>query len=116
MIGLRRGLVRGARISALGVHVPERVLTNEEISQFLDTSDEWILTRTGIRERRIARVDEAASDLGEVAARRCLEQGEGRALLSRAGDSSFRNFFWGRAFRRRQQQAPAVDRVSAFFS
>jgi 3-oxoacyl-[acyl-carrier-protein] synthase III len=73
VIGLRRGLVRGARISALGVHVPERVLTNDEISQFLDTSDEWILTRTGIRERRIARVDEAASDLGEVAARRCLE-------------------------------------------
>ena len=75
MIGLRRGLVRGARISALGVHVPERVLTNDEISQFLDTSDEWITTRTGIRERRIARVDEAASDLGEVAARRCLESG-----------------------------------------
>jgi 3-oxoacyl-[acyl-carrier-protein] synthase-3 len=75
VIGLRRGLVRGARISALGVHVPERVLTNDEISQFLDTSDEWILTRTGIRERRIARVDEAASDLGEVAARRCLESG-----------------------------------------
>src|SRR5665811_1522387 len=75
VIGLRRGLVRGARISALGVHVPERVLTNAEISQFLDTSDEWILTRTGIRERRIARVDEAASALGEVAARRCLESG-----------------------------------------
>jgi len=73
VIGLRRGLVRGARISALGVHVPERVLTNDEISQFLDTSDEWILTRTGISERRIARVDQAASDLGEVAARRCLE-------------------------------------------
>ena len=73
MIGLRRGLVRGARISALGVHVPERVLTNAEISQFLDTSDEWILTRTGIRERRIARVDQAASDLAEVAATRCLE-------------------------------------------
>ena len=73
MIGLRRGLVRGARISALGVHVPERVLTNDEISQFLDTSDEWIFTRTGIRERRIARADQAASDLGEVAARRCLE-------------------------------------------
>jgi len=73
VIGLRRGLVRGARISALGVHVPERVLTNDEISQFLDTSDEWIFTRTGIRERRIARADQAASDLGEVAARRCLE-------------------------------------------
>lgn len=75
MTGLRRGLVRGARISALGVHVPERVLTNDEISQFLDTSDEWITTRTGIRERRIAHVDEAASDLGEIAARRCLESG-----------------------------------------
>jgi 3-oxoacyl-[acyl-carrier-protein] synthase-3 len=73
LIGLRRGLVRGARISALGVHVPERVLTNDEISQFLDTSDEWIMTRTGIRERRIARVDQAASDLGQVAATRCLE-------------------------------------------
>lgn len=75
MIGLRRGLVRGARMSALGVHVPERVLTNEEISRTLDTSDEWIRTRTGIRERRIARPDQAASDLGELAARRCLEQG-----------------------------------------
>jgi len=73
VIGLRRGLVRGARISALGVYVPERVLTNDEISQFLDTSDEWILTRTGIRERRIARVDQAASDLAELAATRCLE-------------------------------------------
>ncbi len=73
MIGLRRGLVRGARISALGVHVPERVLTNDEISTFLDTSDEWILTRTGIRERRIACPDEAASDLAVPAARECLE-------------------------------------------
>lgn len=75
MIGLRRGLVRGARISALGVHVPPRVLTNDQIGEFLDTSDEWIATRTGIRERRIARADEAASDLGEIAARRCLESG-----------------------------------------
>ena len=73
MIGLRRGLVRGARISALGVYVPERVLTNDELSQFLDTSDEWITTRTGIRERRIARVDQAASDLAGIAATRCLE-------------------------------------------
>jgi len=73
--GIDKVRFKGSRISALGVHVPERVLTNDEISQFLDTSDEWITTRTGIRERRIARVDEAASDLGEVAARRCLEQG-----------------------------------------
>jgi 3-oxoacyl-[acyl-carrier-protein] synthase III len=75
VIGLRRGLVRGARISALGVHVPERVLTNEELSHFVDTSDEWITTRTGIRQRRIASPEEATSDLAEVAARRCLESG-----------------------------------------
>ena len=73
MIGLRRGLVHGARISALGVYVPERVLTNDEISGFLDTSDEWITSRTGIRERRIAGADQAASDLGVIAARRCIE-------------------------------------------
>ena len=73
MIGLRRGLVRGARIAALGVHVPDRILTNDEISRWVDTSDEWIQARTGIRERRIAREDEATSDLAEVAARRCLE-------------------------------------------
>ncbi len=73
MIGLRRGLVNGARISALGVYVPERVLTNDEISGFLDTSDEWITSRTGIRERRIAGADQAASDLGVIAARRCIE-------------------------------------------
>src|SRR5919204_232393 len=44
------GRVNGRRIgiTGLGVHVPERVLTNEELSTFLDTSDEWIVTRTGI--------------------------------------------------------------------
>ncbi len=72
MIGLRRGLVKGARISSLGIHVPERVLTNDEIAQILDTSDEWITSRTGIRERRIAQADEASSDLAVVAAERCL--------------------------------------------
>jgi 3-oxoacyl-[acyl-carrier-protein] synthase-3 len=68
-----RSLARGAKISALGVYVPDRVLTNDEISGFLDTSDEWIRTRTGIRERRVADAGQAASDLGVVAARRCLE-------------------------------------------
>ncbi len=73
MTEFQRGLVRGARIAALGVYVPEKVLTNDEISTFLDTSDEWIRTRTGIRERRVADAGQAASDLGVIAARRCLE-------------------------------------------
>ena len=74
MTGLPRGKVRGARIAALGVYVPERVLTNDELSQFLDTSDEWISTRTGIRERHIARIDQATSDLAVEAAKQALER------------------------------------------
>jgi 3-oxoacyl-[acyl-carrier-protein] synthase-3 len=61
-------------ITALGVHVPERVLTNEDLERMVDTSDEWITERTGIKERRIAAPDEAASDLALPAARRALER------------------------------------------
>jgi 3-oxoacyl-[acyl-carrier-protein] synthase III len=61
-------------ITGLGAYVPERVLTNEELAQLVDTSDEWIVTRTGIRERRIAADTEALSDLALPAARRALDQ------------------------------------------
>ncbi|HEX3455830.1 MAG TPA: beta-ketoacyl-ACP synthase III, partial [Gaiellaceae bacterium] len=54
-------------------NVPERVMTNDELSEMVDTSDEWIMHRTGIRERRIAREDEALSDMALPAARRALE-------------------------------------------
>jgi 3-oxoacyl-[acyl-carrier-protein] synthase-3 len=59
-------------IRGLGTYVPERVLTNRELEQFLDTSDEWIATRTGIRERHIAAPDETASTMGAEAAARAL--------------------------------------------
>jgi 3-oxoacyl-[acyl-carrier-protein] synthase-3 len=42
-------------ITGIGSHTPERVMTNEEIAEKVDTSDEWIVERTGIRERRVAR-------------------------------------------------------------
>jgi 3-oxoacyl-[acyl-carrier-protein] synthase III len=61
-------------ITGLGAHVPERVLTNDELAGLVDTSDEWIVTRTGIRERRIAAETEALSDLALPAARQALEQ------------------------------------------
>jgi 3-oxoacyl-[acyl-carrier-protein] synthase III len=61
-------------ITGLGGHVPERVVTNDELSQRMDTSDEWIMERTGIRERRIAADDEALSDLCLPAAKQALEQ------------------------------------------
>ncbi len=79
MIGLPRGLVRGARISALGVYVPERVVTNEELSQTLDTSDEWIVTRTGIRERRVCTPEQATSDVAVEAVNDLLAQNGHRA-------------------------------------
>ena len=68
MIGLRRGLVHGAKIAALGVSIPQRVLTNAELAGTIDTSDEWISSRTGIRERRVCRPDQATSDLAIEAA------------------------------------------------
>jgi 3-oxoacyl-[acyl-carrier-protein] synthase-3 len=61
-------------ITGLGCYVPERVLTNDELSRIVDTSDEWIIERTGIRERRIAAEDEALSDLALPACRGALEQ------------------------------------------
>jgi 3-oxoacyl-[acyl-carrier-protein] synthase-3 len=61
-------------ITGLGAHVPERVLTNDELAQLVDTSDEWIVTRTGIRERRIAAETEALSDLALPAVRQALDQ------------------------------------------
>jgi len=57
-----------ARIGGTGSALPQRVLSNLELEKMVDTSDEWILTRSGIRERRIADPSEAASDLGTVAA------------------------------------------------
>ncbi len=61
------------KILSWGTHVPERVVTNDELSLSLDTSDEWISSRSGIRERRIADDGEAASDLGAAAAKKALD-------------------------------------------
>ncbi|MCF7731988.1 MAG: ketoacyl-ACP synthase III [Akkermansiaceae bacterium] len=60
-------------IAGTGSYVPERILTNAELAERVDTSDEWILSRTGIRERRIARDDEFTSHMATHAARRALE-------------------------------------------
>lgn len=65
----------GIRIAVTGTgsYLPERILTNDDLSEMVDTSDEWIQARTGMRERRIAREDEATSDMAAVAATRALE-------------------------------------------
>ncbi len=63
-----------AKIAATGSYVPERVLTNFDLEKMVDTSDEWIRERTGIKERRIASEKEAASDLAYEAAKAAFKK------------------------------------------
>lgn len=65
-------MTRYSRIIGTGGYLPERVLTNHELSQTVDTSDEWIFERTGIRSRRIAAEHETASSMAEIAAIQAL--------------------------------------------
>jgi len=65
--------VRAAGIWGTGSAVPEKVLTNADLEKMVDTSDEWITTRTGIKERRIAAEGETTSDLAAAAGRKALE-------------------------------------------
>ncbi len=60
-------------ILGVGMYLPEKRLTNKDLEKIVDTTDEWITTRTGIKERRIAREDEATSDMATMAAKRALE-------------------------------------------
>ena len=62
------------RVALIGIgsHVPERVMSNDEIATMVETSDEWIAQRTGIRERRIAAASDSSATLGAEAARRAL--------------------------------------------
>ena len=71
MIGVAAGSRVG--ITGLGTYVPDRVLTNDELATFVDTSDEWIRERTGIRERHVAAPEEALTDIALPAARSALE-------------------------------------------
>lgn len=61
-------------ITGIGCNAPERVLTNDELAKMVDTSDEWIIERTGIKERRVAAADEALSDISLPAAKDALER------------------------------------------
>ncbi|HEY1264055.1 MAG TPA: 3-oxoacyl-ACP synthase, partial [Terriglobales bacterium] len=63
-----------AKISALGTYVPPRRLTNADLEKMVETSDEWIMQRTGIRERHIVDKGVASSDLGAAAARKALAE------------------------------------------
>src|SRR3954451_10583261 len=63
----------GAIIAGTGSYVPEKRLTNDDLAKMVDTNDEWIVQRTGIRERRIAGPGETTATLGTAAARRAIQ-------------------------------------------
>src|SRR5947199_6867199 len=63
----------GVIIAGTGSCLPEKRLTNDELAKMVDTNDEWIVQRTGIRERRIAGSSETTASLGTAAARRAVE-------------------------------------------
>lgn len=66
-------VLKKASIIGTGMYAPERVLTNQELEKMVDTSDDWIVSRTGMKERRIAKDSESASDMGIEAAKKALE-------------------------------------------
>lgn len=63
-----------ARIVGVGSYLPEKILSNSDLEKMVDTSDEWIVSRSGISERRIAAADEFPSTMGAIAAKRALER------------------------------------------
>src|ERR1700759_5205997 len=65
---------RTVSIIGTGSYLPEKILTNEDLSKLVDTSDEWITSRTGIKERRVAAKDEQTSDMGAKAALQAIKQ------------------------------------------
>src|SRR4051812_37755892 len=81
MIGVRRSALNlpqrtfmlRSRIIGVGAHVPKRVLSNHDLEKIVETNDEWITSRSGIKERRIAAEDETSSDLAAVATQHALQ-------------------------------------------
>ena len=63
-----------ARIIGTGSYVPHRVLTNQDLEKLVETSDEWIVSRTGMKQRRIAADDEFTSDMGYQAAKAAIKE------------------------------------------
>ena len=71
--------LRGCRIAGVGSYVPEEVLTNADLEKIVDTTDEWIVSHTGIRERRVIPDDQNTSDLAAEASRRALDDAGAQA-------------------------------------
>ena len=82
---------RSAIITGTGMSVPSRIMTNRDLEKIVDTSDEWIQTRTGIQERRIAMPNEAVSEFALQASQQALTQLE--QLSDQQGSGQVTLFF-----------------------
>ena len=85
-------MAKNAVITGWGCYTPSRVLTNADLERIVDTSDEWITSRTGIKERRIAGAGETTASLATAAARRALTADALRpsARITACGPTSLR--------------------------
>ncbi|MBM3201453.1 MAG: ketoacyl-ACP synthase III [Chlamydiae bacterium] len=72
-------LLKKAVVLGTGSYFPERVLSNAELEKIVDTTDEWITSRTGMKERRIAAKEESASDMGAIAAEKAIQNSDVKA-------------------------------------
>jgi len=73
---------KSAKITGVAGYVPPRLLTNADLEKLVDTNDEWIVARTGIRTRRIVEPDQASSDLAVPAAEAALRLGDALARFA----------------------------------
>jgi len=71
-LAVRPVVGRRAKISALGTYVPPKVLTNQDLEKIVDTNDQWIVERTGIKERHVLAQGKGVSDICVEAAKKCL--------------------------------------------
>ena len=71
-----------ARIAGVGSYLPKKILTNHDLEKIMDTSDEWIRERTGIKRRHIAGEDETTASMGLEAARRALDMAVGASKVN----------------------------------
>lgn len=67
-------MIQKARIISTGSYLPKKILSNSDLEKMVDTSDEWIVTRTGMKERRLAAEDEPTSEMGFQAAKKAIEK------------------------------------------
>ena len=70
----------GLKVAGTGVYLPARILSNQDLEKLVDTSDEWIMTRTGIKERRIASEQETSTHMGVAAAKQAQANAKLKAI------------------------------------